>query len=747
MKRRLKAYVMMVLCAALLCSFAQAAAETALRAWVGYDAAVLSGRWFPLLVEITADDAPVEGMMSVDIGTGAGMVDRLRQPVSVPAGETRTYRLPIRPMVNQRTFEVQLSCGGDVVSATARASRAVSEDALIIGVLGKETDQLVHALCAIEQRDVHGEREIIEAIALDAASFAQDAREMSAFDAMVVLDQADRTLDSVGIAALEGWRQSGGILVRKSSAGSSMLAPELAARQVMSEIEAAQTAGQGVTRESCNYPYSTGLNSVMTTGGPGSLLPAAALLTVYVLAAGVGAYGLLKRLDRSKLLWAVIPAMAIAACGLMVLLGKGLGLNQPMSSSVHLVRYDADGQADASELAMLTYAGQARRVVSTQDSMPLENMAYSYFNGYADMAAEMELRNVLTLGKQPSIELEGKADWVVRNLVVRSDAAPEGSVTAFAHMEKDGLHVEVENNTDTAIENAVLITEIGYALLGDLAPGDAGQTVLLRTDEAPWNDEGQLVIREQEMLPFRDSVYAITWAAVDPEAAQDQTWKRSSLPEAEQLSRRIRQSVLETGQSAARQEGFSCMLIGETPQIACQTLLLDGRPVTRRAEKSVLVCTAAFDPVSPSGHFYYPEGTFKRLEATLDEDGVPVLGKERESGYVYEKDEVLLGFSLGGVDAAGIEEIRLYADGGVNGGNEKNAVAIEAYDYTSGKWVRLEENGVIRISGALAKRVVSRSGALCLRFTGEHLSDWGVRLPSVIVEGCLSAQQEGGEEA
>ena len=747
MKRRLKAGVLLMLCAALLSSVAAAAAETALRAWVGYDTVILSERWFPLFVEITADDALVEGMVTVDVGAETGMVDRFRQPVSVPAGETRMYRLPICPMVNQRTFEVRLSGSEEVVSATARASRAVSEDALIIGVLGKETEQLVQALCAIEQRDVHGMREIIEAIELDAECFAQDAREMSAFDAMVVLDHKDRTLDGERAGLLDSWQQAGGILVRRSSGDLAMLAPELAAQEIMSEIKAAQTDGQGFRRENSNYRFSDSLNAAMTADQPADLWPAAALLAVYVLASGVGAYGLMKRLDKSKTLWAVIPAMALAACGVMALLGVGLGLNQPMSSSVHLVHYTADGQADVSELATLTHAGQQRRVVSTQGNAPLEKRVYSYFNEYAELTDETALRDVITLGGQPSIELEGKADWLVRSLVVRNDAAPEGSVTAFAHMEKDGLHVEVKNGTDTLIADAVVLTRIGYAHLGDLAPGGAAQTVLLRTDESPWNEEGQLVIREQQMLPFGTTMYRAAQAAVDPEAALDHTWKRSSLPDKEKRSREIEEDILTLGAGAAWQEGFACAVIGQTPEIACETLLLDGKPVTRRAEKSVLVCTAAFEPVSASGYFYYTEGTFKRLEATLDENGAPLLGKARESAYVYEQDEVLLGFSLSGVDTAGIEEIRLHADGGVNGGNKINAIIVEAYDYTDGKWVRLEEDGDIRISGTLVRRVVSLSGALCLRFTGDNMADWGVRLPDIIVEGCLSTQQEGGEAA
>ena len=747
MKQRLKAYVLMTLCAALLCGVMTATAETTLRAWAGYDTVILSGRWFPLFVEITAEDAAIEGMAEVDVGVDAGVADRFRQPVSVPAGETRTYRLPICPVVNQRTFEVRMTCGGDAVSATARASRAVSEDALVIGVLGKETEPLVQALRAIEQRDVHGTKEIIEAIPLDAQSFAQDAREMSAFDAMVVLDQEDRTLESESAGLLESWRQAGGILVRRSSMDSAMLTPGFAAREIMREIRTAQTNGQGFTRENSNYRFSDSLNAAMTADRPVSLWPAAAVLAVYVLVAGVGAYGLMKRLDRSKMLWAVIPAMALAACGVMALLGAGLGLNQPMSSSVHLVHYDAKGQTDVSELATLTYAGQQRRVVSTQGNAPLERRVYSYYNEYIGLSDETAVRDVVTLGEQPSIELEGKADWLVRSLVVRNEAAPKGGVTAFAHMEKDGLHVEVKNDTDTLIENAVVLTKIGYAHLGDLAPGAAAQTVLLRTEASPWNAEGQLVLREQQMLPFGTTMYKAAHAAVDPEAEQNQTWKRSSLPEKEQHRREIEECILMLGAGAAWQEGFACAVIGQTPQIACETLLLDGKPVTRRAEKSVLVCTAAFEPVSDSGYFYYPEGTFKRLEVTLDENGVPQPGKTCESSYVYDQDEVLVGFSLSGVDAAGIEEIRLYADGGVNGGNKQHAVVIEAYDCTSGEWVRLEENGDIRISSALAGRVVSQSGALCLRFTGDALADWGVRLPEIIVEGCLSTQQEGGEAA
>lgn len=739
----MKMGALMTLCAALLCAMASAAAETALHASVGYDAVILSGRPVPLSVEITADEAPVEGMLSVDVAVSSGKADRFRQPVSVPAGETRTYRMPVCPSVNQRTFEVTLSCAGASFSATARAARAVPEDALVIGVLSEKPKPLAQALSAIELQNVRGEREQIEAIALDAEEFARDARGMSAFDAVVVLDQAAHSLDAARTAVLEDWQRTGGILVHKSAADS--LAPELAARQIMAEIKAAQKDGQIISHDFSNYPYSVGLNLEMRADQPGSLFPAAALLVVYVLFAGVGAYLLMKRLDRSKILWAVLPASAVAACALMALLGALLGVNRPMSSSVHLVQYGDDGKAHVSELAMLTYAGQTRKSVATQDNVPLERMAYTIYNGYESPGEEMELRDVMTLGDHPAIELEGKADWLVRKLVVRSDAAPQGRVTAFAHMEEDGLHVEAENDTDVTIENAVLITQVGYALLGDLAPGAQAQAVLLRTDETPWDEKGNVLVREGQMLPMGVSLYVVCCAAVDPENVSDPSWARSSLPKAEQTRRQWMNDVLELGTNAGRGTDFDCVLIGETPQIACQTLVLDGEPVTRRAQKSVLSCTAAFETVSSSGYFYYPEKTFRCLNATLDENGVPVLGKACESGYIYEKGEVLLGFRLSGVQVDGIEEIRLRSTGGVSGGD--NVIAIESYDYTDGQWVPLAEDGVIRIDGALAGRVVSPSGELCLRLSGEKMAEWGLYLPEIIVEGRQSEAREGGDAA
>lgn len=742
LKRRMKIMVLTVLCLALICCTTAAGAEVGLRAWVGYDGAVLSGRWYPLFMEVTAEDEPVSGVLSVDVAVNYGVYDRFDLPVSVPAGESRTFRLPIFPTYRQNVFEVKLD---EAVSATAHAAYTVPENALVIGLLGEDTEELQDALSEMEILDVQGNREIIAPIALDNETFAQEMREMWAFDALVTLDGAEKKLSKAYRTLLSEWEHEGGILLCRSSA--SWTEPQAAAQQVMNDIQAAQKAGKRVSHNEDSFFYGGALTNTMPPSPQGNLIPVAAALLVYVLLAGVGAYLLMKRLDRSKALWYVIPMLAVVCCGVLALMSAGMKLNQPMSSSVHVVYYDETGRMQAGETASLTYAGQERRTIAAEGGVPVERSQYRYYNE-SDRGESQTMRDRITLGEAPSVELEGGADWLVRDLVIDSTAAPAGTMTAMAHMEEDGLHIQVKNDTDAQIENAVVLTGMGYARLGDLAPGMSAEVLLRRTVTLPAVHRDAIVIDEGQMMPFGGYSYRMMHLAVYPEYIKDATWTTESLSKEERIARRMAEEVLRIGLSIERTEDFICTVIGETPHIACQTLTIDGEAITRRAEKSVVACHAAFDPVSPSGYLYYPEGSFKAHEAALEASGVPVLGKEMDSMYIYQKNEVLLGYALSGIAPSEVREIRFVTNNGISEDGSLNPVVVQAYDAANGAWIPLEETEcMIRVEGDLARRIVSESGEICLRVKGESMADYGMRVPNVIVEGQRNAEaaQDSGE--
>lgn len=732
------------LCFALLCACG-AAAEPAMQAWAGYDGVMLAGRYFPLVVEITADDAPVEDALRVDIGVSGESYDTLVLPVSVPAGETRSYRLTVRPLINQRTFDVTLA-NDPQLRATAVVAQVVDEDALVIGVLGDDA-ALAQALGEVEHRDVFGNEEDVAAILLSPEQLAQNEREWSAFDALVI--DADASLADEDAARIADWQREGGILVRREAETPDVQPGEAAAEvtqspadeaaQIFAQVQNELADGERISRDQRAYPYSASINENLTVEG--NLLPAAAVLALYVLVAGVGAYLLLRRVDRSKRLWLAVPTLAVVTCGALFVMGEALGINQPMSTSVHVTCYDVDGRVQVHELAMVTYAGQGRKEITTANHLPLERQAYTYFQKHVNNLENAALRDVCTLGEQAAIELEGKADWLRRSLVVDSDATPEGAIRASAHMDEDGLHVNVENGTDVTIDNAMLFTKLGYAQLGDLAAGATAQAMLERVQDVPIDEDGDLRIAERQMMPIELSLYAVTQAAVYPESAQDEDFDTKSLSRAERQRRNENADIWRLG-CENQGAGLSCVIVGETPQIACETLLVDGEPIARSAQRSVLVCDVPFETVSESGWFYMPNDMFVCRQVRFDEQGVPALDAPYESLYL-QQSEWCFGFSLAGVDVSGIEEIRLNTGfySGPDGWPE--GVTLEIYDAGQQCFVALEQADPARIDGETAQRAVTPAGELILRMTGEALSERAIRA-SIIVEG--RSAEEGGQE-
>ena len=112
--------------------------------------------------------------------------------------------------------------------------------------------------------------------------------------------------------------------------------------------------------------------------------------------------------------------------------------------------------------------------------------------GYGSSYAQQNytLRDTCTLGDRPAIELRAAAPWKQRMLTLTRDVANlMGSVSVRAWMDADGLHAVVENNTDVALCDAVLISSLGYASLGDLAAG----TMVIRT---PRTDQMHFTLSE-----------------------------------------------------------------------------------------------------------------------------------------------------------------------------------------------------------------------------------------------------------
>lgn len=454
------------------------------------------------------------------------------------------------------------------------------------------------------------------------------------------------------------------------------------------------------------------LLSRMTVSDGVSILPVVAALTAYVLIAGVGLFILLRRIDRTRMLWVCLPVCAAGALAIVAALSGVLGLNAPAAASVRVTQVDETGRVSSSESALVSYADAGRVCISSEDALSIGRSEYVYYD-VSDVTEACVLRDVRTAGEHPAIELSAAAPWKTRQLAIeREDGIPDNSLSVRAWMEEDGLHAVVVNEAGVTLQRAVLVTRLGYAALGDLAPGEVREAALCYP-EVELHVEGKRVLRDGECLRFpMDTVGEVIAAS----AASDDG--------AALAHERMLASAMSTG------AGFGGIVVASCPELPCATLYKDGERIGRTVQESIVCISTAFETVSESGHFYCPPGTFAMQNTAKSGDSYVLTGESKRY-YQTIGDGVVVGYDLSSVSGT-ISRIL------IDGGASDSSVQAEIYDCAAKTWVSLGGSDQLVIGSELTGRVIDENGHLLLRYTSQRSGSELYR-PNIIVEG------EGGE--
>ncbi|MGN0997765.1 MAG: hypothetical protein ACI4PG_12730 [Candidatus Ventricola sp.] len=728
--RRLWRSVWVLVLLALLAAGAAADAPS-LRARAGYGGVMPDGHWLPIEVEIAAGSEAIDGVLTVDVYRDVSEYDRLEQPLQVAAGETARVRLSVQPMLAQRAFAVTLLERGETVAGTqAVCTGSVPEDALIVGVLGGDA-ALVRALNTVQSTDAHGREEIIRAIALDAACLPATLDELLAFDALT-----GDGLDALDAQLVAAWQAEGGVIAEETAPevdvpGTVAVTPQARAEALLASIAGQkQNAGSVQRYGGSNYTYGSALNEMQRVSAGQSLLPMALLLGAYVLIVGIGLYALARHRGWSKLLWAAIPVTAVLAALAVAALGGLTVWNQPIAAQQHVTVIGEDGSINTEESASVSYAGQARVLLTAEGNAPVERKAYTYFSAYSEPGTHAALHDRIILGDAPALELAGGATWLGRNLMVRTDSAPQGTVDAEAWMEEDGLHAVIANRTDIDLEDAVLLTDIGYTRLGDIPAGETVQALLERAEEVQWNETGSMLVPPDTALPYAAKLSRVVYCAAYPESLTED----AGLDDAQQHARDMLEARLSLSMTGSS-ERFACVLVANTPQIACAQLYADGEAITRSASESLLIRHIPLKATSPDGHLFIPQGALKARHATLDENGVPLMGEAYTAMYVNSvQDSQCFAYQLERTDGVQATDIRI----AVNDNGYGDSLHFELYDHTLGDWVEADGGQYARVSGEQAARCVSPGGEIYLRYANAGSLEGGAYVPEIAVEGRLA---------
>ena len=478
------------------------------------------------------------------------------------------------------------------------------------------------------------------------------------------------------------------------------------------------------------FSYQLNLKQYVGTGV--SMAPAALLLIAYVAAAGFGLYMVFGKQDRRKLLWLALPltsaAFVVAIAGMSSLLGMG----KPAAASFTVAEYDENGKVAAQEIVSLGYPQKDRVRITAQHDKPLERFGYDYY--YAmDSQEPAQERDRVVLGEHPSLEFPASAPWQLHSLIVGDTRAPEGIVTVRTWVEEDGLHAVIANNTDVPLESAVLLTQLGYTELGDIIAGETVETLLVRTQDHVIGEDSLEKILPGIMLGSKNEMIRIISACVYPEEQADDAFSRSGLSAAEALSRATLYETMQLASVSAgrtRKNGVACVLFAKSASLETTQLMQDTETIERTAHIGAILARASFESVSSeTGHFYYPEDAFAVYSASVDESGVPVMGKALKERYLRVTDGQLFAFSIDSIHPRQIERLCIIS-------NEYGiALEMEVYDHRSGRWTRLNDGTLMELERNQIERFVSESGELFLRYDLTQDSVGYIALPQIIVEG------------
>lgn len=507
-------------------------------------------------------------------------------------------------------------------------------------------------------------------------------------------------------------------------------------RRVLTAID-----GQGYTFShdgQSNVKYNQTLNTLKRVNKGNGILPIAWILGVYVVLIGIGLYAILRRRDAGKWLWAAIPLCAAGCATVIGIWGTVNKISAPAASQTLLIHYDEDGDVDAEEQVLLSYAGQERRTISTQNGdeiEPVNNYLSFYANGEGNVDMEnMELRNVVTLGEDASIELKGKATWIERNLLIHRKDLPKGRMISSAWMDSDGLHAEIYNETDMTLKNAVLITSWGYACAEQIAPGETKTFFLPREKESKYsaNLNDGVLIPEGEALLFPAPIYSVERMYVYPELAEG---KELNLTSDEEEIRQLLQSKVSYGLTYYNGNWAQCSLVAESLDVECSALLIDGEPIDHTAKNTIIVCNIPIREESPNGYLY--TGEILKYEVEEDTDGALHLGAKKELGYIYDDGIHMIGYDLSTVDYSKIQTIRFDSAFGFA---LNNGVTLEIYDHGSNEWIPIfsDRRGFedLALDVDEMNGIIGENGELFLRIQMKNINDYGgVYMPSITVEG------------
>ena len=484
---------------------------------------------------------------------------------------------------------------------------------------------------------------------------------------------------------------------------------------------------------------SDGADSIVFAGWNAPVRARSRMLPAMLIAAGVPVLAslcwlALKKADRQKLMWIVLPVLAAAAAGGLAALAGGAETNRPMAVITENLVQDSGGTirsyrgitAAAPEYGRHSYSMQGER-------LRMQNYDYVDYMEEEEEKKTKEptlLRTCYTTGGENSLTAENDEPWALKNMMCEAESGIRGRIEASVWMEEDGIHGEIINGTETGLTGGHMITNAGYVSVPDLAPGEKAEVVLRPGKVAdPQNpkyadglyypdDSTDLWNMVNAALNYRESY--------DGNAEPSEEAARSSMING--AANQLKREKNGTGYSSTEGARFLYSAVPETlPEAG---LKADGRTVEQKTQVGQLTTEMTFLVTGRTGVVYRAAGMDVPARVETDGAGMPLKDMKNSirATYYHPLNEVpTFRFDLSGVKDARIRKLRVVMEAYYN-----SQTRVYALNTKTGAWdeIRLNED----ITGP--ERYVDGDGNLYIQFRPDTQEMYAeIPTPMITLEG------------
>ena len=462
------------------------------------------------------------------------------------------------------------------------------------------------------------------------------------------------------------------------------------------------------------------------------MLPALLIAAGMLAAAGLCWAGL-KKMNRQKWMWLVLPVLSGVAVICLAVLSGTSEANQPMAVIAENMVQDANGNIRSYRGISAASPAYGRHSYSTQgDKLKVRNYDYIDFNEEDEgkIQEPTSLRTCYIAGGENALTAESTTPWETVNMTCEAESGIQGRIDASIWMEEDGFHAEIVNGTEYRMTGGKMITGYGYVSVPDLAPGEKAEVALtyrkLADPQNPEYEDGGLYMNEGT------DFYNMTCAALD----YVETWdvnseKNPNHARANMISNAANQLFREKNGSGYVAPETTRFVYTAAPEGLPETgLKVDGQPVGKMTVFGQLTAGMNYLDIGRTGIVFRAAGMDVPVRVETDETGMPVkdMKQNARGGYYHTLSETpTFRYDLSGLKGVRIDKLRLTMEQYYN--SQMKAYALNT---VTGGWDEIRVNEDI----TNPENYLDQEGNLYLQFrptTQEMYAD--IPTPMITIEG------------